>query len=106
MALSSAVTDHVSLGASICLGLITLGILGYDEPVAVIAGARRAGNVLANVSARELEAERDAAEQARAALGESLADACERRGASMSWDQVVEYLFATIDAARAECASE
>jgi len=106
LVLSSEVTDHVSLGAAICLGLTTLGILGYDEPVAVLAGARQAGNIAANISAREFEAERDTRDQARAALGDSLADEYARRGASMSLDQVVEYLFANIDAVRAENASD
>jgi len=103
--LSSAVTDHVSLGASICLGLIALAALGVYEPVAVIAGARRAGNIVASVSARELEAERDAAEQARAALG-ARAQELERRGAAMSCDEVVDFLLAIIDAAHAESSSD
>ena len=97
VALSSAVTDHVSVGASMCLGMITLGALGVQEPVAVVAGARRSGTIVANISSRESEAERDAAEHARASLGARALE-LERRGAAMSYDEVVAYLLAELDA--------
>jgi predicted ATPase len=96
--MSSGVADRVSLGESVCMAEITLGTFGHHEAVAVLFGAHSSGAVVAlGGSTRQRDEEMRTAERARTALGDTRADELARRGASMSYDDVVEYLLSVIN---------
>jgi hypothetical protein len=100
--LSSGVRDHIALGASICLAVVTFGTLGRNEPVAVLSGAWNSGAVVGNVSRREREEEAKASNQARVVLGDARADELGLQGASMTYDEIVAYLLSVVDELIAE----
>jgi predicted ATPase/class 3 adenylate cyclase len=100
--LSAGVLDHIALGASICLAVVTFDTLGHHEAAAVLSGAWSSGVVVGNVSAREREEEARAATRARDELGAARAQELERRGASTSYDEIAEYILGAIDDLTAE----
>ena len=80
-----AVTNYVTLGATVCAAVITLATLGHHEAVVVLAGARTRGAAVAAVSARERAEEARATERAR---GRARRRSCRRADGARCLDEL------------------